>query len=206
MLDCARECSRCCGRETEKGLLPGQNRRSTGRYTRTHTHTHTHTQYKHVCSCIHTHTEGTLCGPLHSEVAVEGYIQAISEIQAQVYKETCFQCTIWPETFSGENFREFRCIASFRESFTANFCTCLHMRGVASAIHESFIRKLLYFVQFAKVFTCESFRLYGMYVCIIYIGSMHLCIISTLFFSFRMELLFMEERYMILCAHTHILL
>ena len=29
--------------------------------------------------------------------------------------------TVWPETFTGENFREFRCMASFRESFIREF-------------------------------------------------------------------------------------
>ena len=37
----------------------------------------------------------------------------------------------------------------------------MRARGVASAIRERFIHKLLYFIQFAKVTTRESFRLYG---------------------------------------------
>ena len=37
-----------------------------------------------VCVCVCVCAEGTLYGPLHSEVAVEGYEKAISEIKAQV--------------------------------------------------------------------------------------------------------------------------
>ena len=37
----------------------------------------------------------------------------------------------------------------------------VRMRVVASAIRESFIREILYLIEFAKVFTRESFRLYG---------------------------------------------
>ena len=33
----------------------------------------------------------------------------------------------------------------------------------ASAKRESFNREMLYFIEFAKVFTCKSFRLYGTY-------------------------------------------
>ena len=40
----------------------------------------------------------------------------------------------------------------------------VRMCGVALAIRESFICELLYFIQFAKVSTCESFRLYGISV------------------------------------------
>ena len=35
----------------------------------------------------------------------------------------------------------------------------VRMRGVASVIRESFVREVLYFIQFAKVFIRESFRL-----------------------------------------------
>ena len=37
----------------------------------------------------------------------------------------------------------------------------VRMRGVALAIRKSFIRKMLYFIQLAKVFTRESFWLYS---------------------------------------------
>ena len=40
----------------------------------------------------------------------------------------------------------------------------------ASVKRESFIRKMLCFIEFAKVFTRESFRLYGIWV-IYYCGS-----------------------------------
>ena len=38
-------------------------------------------------------------------------------------------------------------------------CMCV----VVSAIRESFIHEMLYFIEFTKVFTHESFRLYGLY-------------------------------------------
>ena len=64
-------------------------------------------------------------------------------------------------------------IASFREVISMNICTYVGMRGVASAIHKSFIRELLYFIQFAKVSTRENFRLYDiiMYMMILMLGQ-----------------------------------
>ena len=61
----------------------------------------------------------------------------------------------------GENVREFRGIAAFRESFIREFVRAHAHNTGQSAICESFIREMLNFNQFAKVFTHECFPLYG---------------------------------------------
>ena len=61
----------------------------------------------------------------------------------------------------GENVREFRGIAAFRESFICEFCRAPAHNTGQSAIRESFIREMLNFNQFAKVFTHEGFPLCG---------------------------------------------
>ena len=53
-------------------------------------HTQLHNHNNHLLNSIssediiHCTSEGTLYGPLHSEAAVEGYDNAISEIKSQV--------------------------------------------------------------------------------------------------------------------------
>ena len=63
--------------------------------------------------------------------------------------------------FEGENFRKFRGFVAIRESFPTKFRAWRPLAWQKQAICESFLRENHIFHQFAKVFSLESFPLYG---------------------------------------------